>query len=290
MIRRIDRYLDHLTGLERKGLYFAITLLIGVPDLLTGYAVSFSVFYLAPIAAAVWYDGAKTGYVLSAVATLLSLAIYASTYPTQVEFVLAFWNAMVKASYFLIGAKLVSLVHTNLAEKQSLAERDGLTGLMNSRTFQDQADGYFSLMARQHHATSLAYIDLDGFKSINDTLGHDIGDAVLKEVAATLLKHTRSSDLTGRLGGDEFALLMPATDEAGALEVLVKLKNILDSTMAERGWAVSFSIGAAVFNNFAPSAKTAIRTADLIMYKIKRSRKNDILVETVEQQSEANFR
>src|SRR5262249_10514126 len=92
---------------------------------------------------------------------------------------------------------------------RELAQIDSLTGVMNRRAFLDRADGEWVRHRRDGHALACAMIDVDGFKSINDTFGHATGDAVLQHIGTLVRATHRTSDVSARLGGDEFTLLMP---------------------------------------------------------------------------------
>lgn len=190
-----------------------------------------------------------------------------------------FWNTGVRFGFFVIVAMLLRQMRRSLAIQSSLARTDGLTGLMNARTFKQRCDAIFKLALRNRHSLALGYIDLDGFKSINDTLGHTTGDKVLKAVADTLQKRLRSTDLGARLGGDEFAILLPETDLAGAQAFFTTLHESLLSHAAHNHWPVGFSVGVAIFHAVDASVDEAIRTADALMYRVKNSGKNQILLE-----------
>lgn len=93
-----------------------------------------------------------------------------------------------------------------------MAREDFLTGVLNSRAFYEMAQVEMARAARQDSPLSLAYIDLDDFKEVNDTLGHSTGDRVLQAVAATIMEDIRLTDAVARLGGDEFAILLSGSD------------------------------------------------------------------------------
>jgi diguanylate cyclase (GGDEF)-like protein len=121
-------------------------------------------------------------------------------------------------------------------------------------------------------------LDLDNFKRVNDTLGHAVGDELLACVADLLRRTLRASDTVGRLGGDEFALLLPETTAPAADALLQKLRGVLMDTMRAKQWPVTFSMGAAAFLDNPASVEEMIRTADELMYSVKKSGKNRISV------------
>ena len=112
-----------------------------------------------------------------------------------------------------------------LRRERAISRTDGLTGLLNGRGFYEAAAVELARSSRYRHPLTLAYVDLDDFKEINDRLGHARGDAVLVAVAHALRRACRSTDLVGRLGGDEFVVLFPETDRDAAEAALVKLRS-----------------------------------------------------------------
>jgi diguanylate cyclase (GGDEF)-like protein len=183
------------------------------------------------------------------------------------------WNAFVRLVFFVIIALLLSALRNRFIAEMRLAKTDALTGLSNSRAFREQLDHDLALMARSGDPLSLVYIDLDDFKSINDSYGHGAGDELLRHVADKLVESTRRSDTVARLGGDEFALILPATNLDGALSLTRKLEQVFQP-LGEKGRAVTCSIGAVVFDQRQPTADEAVAAADRLMYAAKSGGKN----------------
>jgi diguanylate cyclase (GGDEF)-like protein len=146
----------------------------------------------------------------------------------------------------------------------------------NRRAFLEVAEGELQRARRYHHGFTLAYVDLDDFKWINDRFGHHAGDQVLILTADTLQSVVRSTDIVARLGGDEFAILLPETSEIAAGQVLLKLRSRLSETMLEHSWPVSCSIGAATFVHPGVSIEEMLKVADGLLYEVKRNGKNCI--------------
>jgi diguanylate cyclase (GGDEF)-like protein/PAS domain S-box-containing protein len=165
-----------------------------------------------------------------------------------------------------------------LERERELARTDVLTRLSNRRAFYEAAENERQRSLRHGHPLTLAYVDVDNFKKVNDTLGHATGDELLVTVADGLRQHLRASDTVGRLGGDEFAILLPETTAQGAESVVRKLSEVLLQEMKSRHWPVSFSIGVATFLHNPPSLDEMIRSADELMYTVKRDGKNKIAV------------
>ena len=137
-------------------------------------------------------------------------------------------------------------------------------------------------MERAHRygrPVSLAYLDLDNFKHLNDQEGHHAGDQALRTVADVLRTHVRGSDLVCRLGGDEFTILLPETDQAQARAVLDKLGPLLAAEVRRHGWGITCSIGVVTALAPATSVEGLLRSADQLMYRVKRGSKDGVLFE-----------
>ncbi len=155
-----------------------------------------------------------------------------------------------------------------------LAHEDELTGLLNRRGFFDQAARVL-LEARQsgRHA-SLLYLDLDRFKTVNDTLGHEVGDALLAQMGRTLRSRLRAEDAVGRLGGDEFAVIVTEPDAGSTRRLAAALLVLLRNVAQDPRWAsarVTPSMGVASFPDDGEDARSLLRAADLAMYRAQRS-------------------
>jgi diguanylate cyclase (GGDEF)-like protein len=164
----------------------------------------------------------------------------------------------------------------SLAKERELSRSDVLTGLPNRRAFLEIAGSEQERAGRYASCFSLAYLDLDGFKKINDTLGHRAGDEVLATVANVLRSNLRASDTVARLGGDEFAILLPETDPASAEKAIRKVQELLRFAMSKKGWKVDFSVGLASFISPPESLDYVIRVADELMYSVKNNGKGAV--------------
>jgi diguanylate cyclase (GGDEF)-like protein len=252
---------------------------IGAADHLTGFELSFSIFYLIPVAVCAWYAGARLGVAACIVCAMMWLLVDFTSGHRYAHALIPYWNAGVRLSFFAIVAFLLVRLREALVLQESLAQHDGLTGVLNARSFRQGYHQHVPLAIRHRHSIALGYIDLDGFKGVNDSLGHSVGDRVLKSVATELASRLRASDAVARLGGDEFAVLLLETDLEGARALFAEMRERLLALAARQAWPVGFSIGVAVFHAPPESAEEAIRRADALMYKVKRAGKNAILFE-----------
>ena len=175
----------------------------------------------------------------------------------------------------------VRLLYKELADygkqQQALALHDALTGLPNRRLLEDRIETILQHAARHHTKAAVMYLDLDGFKTINDTYGHAYGDEMLKLVAARLVDSSRKEDTVARIGGDEFVIAIGDVFNLGdAQEPASKLVAVLSKpyTINDLTLTVSTSIGIAIYPDDANTVDALISVADDSLYQAKRSGKN----------------
>lgn len=171
-----------------------------------------------------------------------------------------------------------------------LAHFDQLTGLANRATFRTQLNHAISRSTRRRESLAVMFLDLDRFKSINDTLGHHAGDQLLQEVGARLRHVVRDYDSVGRLGGDEFAILMePPSDPASASLLAGRILDELRKPIRLGGneLVITSSIGIAPFPECGTTSDELLRAADTAMYAAKKTGRNKSCVSTRESREEA---
>lgn len=272
--------------LNRQPGYFHIiagavlVVLLGVVDYLTGPDLSFLIFYLIPVSLAAWFGGRRAG-VLTALTGAVTwfLADVATRFP-YVHFLIPSWNVIEKLGVFLIVAYIVSATKTAGDREKASARTDFLTEVLNRRSFFESADLERNRAQRYQHPFTVAYIDVDNFKFVNDLFGHESGDVLLRSVAETIQKGIRKIDLVARMGDDEFALLLPETGYESAQAVIRKTGVRLLEVARKHGWPVTFSIGVVTFAGFPATVDEMIRVADNLMTSVKKSGKNMIRHET----------
>jgi diguanylate cyclase (GGDEF)-like protein/PAS domain S-box-containing protein len=162
-------------------------------------------------------------------------------------------------------------------EIRRLAHYDGLTGLPNRRLFYDRLVQAIALAKRNRHELALLYLDLDGFKSVNDALGHDAGDELLKSVAQRIGQRLRESDTVARIGGDEFTVLLPSinsrNDTAKVAEKIISaLSTSFSLSNPTQEVRIGVSIGIAIYPTDAGDMDALVKAADIAMYNAKRSK------------------
>ncbi|MFZ6864154.1 diguanylate cyclase domain-containing protein [Undibacterium sp. Ji67W] len=172
---------------------------------------------------------------------------------------------------------LVDKLMATETQMNYLAHHDGLTGLPNRRSFMINMRQSMALAERQSHKFALFFIDLDGFKLVNDRYGHAVGDQLLKQVAERLREGVRLSDMVGRLGGDEFVVLVTeCNDKATAALIASKLVANLSELfyVGDLMLSIGASIGIAMFPDQSADLETLMTLADKAMYRAKKDGRN----------------
>ncbi|MEO0233876.1 MAG: GGDEF domain-containing protein [candidate division WOR-3 bacterium] len=259
-------------------LFFSLLLviLLGIIDHKTGFEVSFSIFYLIPISISVLFGGFYSGIIISLFSAVIwALADIYSGHQYE-NFLIPLWNAIMRLGYFSLHSFFMSrfLEMYKKVKKESLT--DSLTAVTNSRFFYILFEQELMKAKRSKKPFTLAYIDLDNFKSVNDTYGHLEGDSLLIKIAQTIKKNIRETDILARIGGDEFILLLPETDYKLSDNILKRLKDVVLIEVKKNDYPVTLSIGAITFNKFDYEINDMIKQADDLMYKIKREGKNNV--------------
>lgn len=248
-------------------------------DSLTGFEVSFSVFYLAPVLLAGGTISLRAGQAMAvASAAAWGYLDHASGHAYSAAWI-PVWNSAVRLAFFLIINELVERVRQAHQRELTFASTDSLTGIANGRVFKEQVNQTIAQMRRHQRPFTVAYIDLDRFKQVNDTFGHAEGDRLLRAVAISIQDHLRASDQLARLGGDEFGILMPETTVEQARASLERLAARLRPQVGER-WGVGATFGAVTFTRAPQDYDSALRMADNLMYRGKAEGRGRVLMET----------
>jgi diguanylate cyclase (GGDEF)-like protein len=182
--------------------------------------------------------------------------------------------ALLLAEIERLKAELIK-AEWQIAELEARADVDPLLDILNRRGFDRELQRSLAYVNRYHAAAALVFIDLDGFKAINDRHGHAAGDALLKAVVAGLKSHVRASDMVARLGGDEFAVLMWNLETTQASAKAYELENIIAQIAVAHGPArlsVGASAGSVPLDGDATPA-AILEAADQAMYARKKERR-----------------
>jgi diguanylate cyclase (GGDEF)-like protein len=248
--------------------------LVAVLDYLAPWEGSMAIFYLLPISLVAWSAGRWQGILVSGVSAAAWLLIEMLDGPGLSHPAILCWNSTVRLAFYLIVTLSLSSVKQALDREKKLASTDPLTGIRNARSFHEAAGGEIERAKRYGRPFTVAYVDLDNFKEVNDRFGHSRGDDLLRLVAKTVRGNLRKTDCVARLGGDEFAVLLPETGYQPAAAVLVKIQQLLGEKMRQAGFSTTCSIGAVTCLRPPESVEAMIRRADACMYAAKKAGKN----------------
>jgi diguanylate cyclase (GGDEF)-like protein len=272
---------DFLERRSRKTLFvlsLGLVALMGELDYVTG-DYSFTLFYLIPIFLAAWFVGSVAG-ITACVGSFLS-SLLANPYryvlrhyshPTYY-----YWDLSLEFAYLILMSLMFSALKARFDAEREMSRIDPLTEALNRRALLELATYEIAQCSRHFRPLSIAFIDLDNFKTVNDQMGHAEGDKVLCEVVASLGESLRKADTIARVGGDEFVVMLPETDDESAGDVIHKVRENLLASMTKNGWPVTFSIGLITHETPPCSAEEMIDQADRLMYSIKNMHKNDIV-------------
>jgi diguanylate cyclase (GGDEF)-like protein len=247
--------------------------IVGYVDYATGIELRVFPLYFLPVLAVALRFGAGPGLAASAVCALaweLSNHFAGMRAGPGIRM----GNLLVMAIGFGSVAFLGAAQRHWLERERALSRTDSLTGLLNGRGFSEAAAAELARSARYRRPLTVAYVDLDDFKTVNDRFGHARGDAVLVAVARGLRRGSRATDLVARMGGDEFVVLFPETGLEAAEAALPKLLSRVREAGAVDGARVTASIGSVSFPTPPADVETLVHEADRAMYAVKAGGKD----------------
>jgi len=260
----------------------AITLGMAIVDTRVSEQIDISGFFLIPLFLSVWYFRTPTVFIPVFAITLFARLEFASFAILSSNH---YWVVATSFVSIVLGLSLFSLLVLFLKRYvikiQIDSERDQLTGLRNRRHFLSLAEYELTRRSRLHYPLSVAMLDVDGFKKLNDTQGHKIGDRLLVALSECLEDTLRNSDIIGRVGGDEFAIVLPHTTYEQTLAALNRLESNLQPVFQSfKSDGLGCSIGAVHLNESTQNSDitSLLDAADRVMYEVKRNGKNHVLV------------
>lgn len=287
MLEKIGEWFASFNSVDRIILAFSFLALTVVFDHATGVFPSFILYVLCVVWCSNYIGGCfATGFALMAA----FLRIYSPENP-QGFLPLLYFN--VAATFMILDRaiqfknKLLNQLSQGLAKAKSQALTDPLTGVANRRAFIAKVDAALGHTVRYCEPFSLAYIDLDNFKLINDVAGHAAGDRLLCDVAQTIQAALRGDDIVARLGGDEFGIVFAHVPQQLGRHV-DRVKEALDDMLQKKSafHSASFSIGAVYYDGSErTTSEELIHFADRLMYEIKRTGKNGVCMESFSRKS-----
>ena len=266
VLKRLER-LPRITVLL---LGLALIAAIAWVDYVTGPQLLLNVFYLLPVMFVAWVTASTAYGLFAVVATFIvgPLDAYLDGLHVYTLFVAA-WNAGMRTAVFCIVLVLLAELRKLIARLQEQSLTDELTGVANRRAFLEDAAREIERSRRYRHELSLAYLDIDGFKAVNDRLGHAVGDRVLAALASLARATARSVDTVARIGGDEFVILLPETDARDALPLAERLREACSRAAGAGTARITCSVGLVTFVRPPNDVEELLTTADALMYEAK---------------------
>lgn len=268
----IESNLDVVLGSQSRAAIWIeallLTAVVVMIDIGTGADLNFSIFYLVPVIFATWFLSRGAGLAVAFAGVVSWIALDLADFADLPAFV-PLWNGTVRLAMFALVVELVHLMRASKAREAALARTDSLTGVANGRAFSDRAATELATMKRTGGPITLAYVDLDHFKDVNDAVGHTEGDRLLLAVANAIRNRMREADMVARLGGDEFGILLPNTGPEAAVRVLAAAEKAIRHAV-DGPWGAGCTIGAVTFVEPPESVDFMVRAADELMYSGKR--------------------
>jgi diguanylate cyclase (GGDEF)-like protein len=247
-----------------------------VTDYVTPPELNLTFMYALIILLACWNLGLKWGIAFAALASVMQVFVLdqiKGEYISLMYFYLDLGNRFF--TFLLVIALAVPLRRVYHREKTT-ARIDWLTRIPNRRAFTELLATEIARYERTVVPFSVAYIDLDDFKAINDRFGHEKGDQLLCKIVETVKRSLRKTDAVARLGSDEFAILFPASSIDAALPIVQRVRAQLDA-LNQEGGSVTFSIGLGTFGRPGLSPDEVIALCDSLMYRAKREGKKALV-------------
>jgi len=269
ILELIPQWLVVPLGLALQGL-------VGLLDYRVGYYMSLSLFYLIPICLVSARTGRRNGLLMCMLGAVVLFGVEFSLRPGELNVQVLVLNVVLRLGFFVLVTLALTELQRSLHRETLLSRSDPITGLANSRSFMEQLEAEIARLQRYRRPCSLAYLDLDNFKEVNDNFGHTAGDRLLSHVGEVLKAHLRATDKVARLGGDEFAILFPETVLPEARHVLERFRENIDDSAEGQFGRITMSIGLATFHEAPKSAEEAIKIADNLMYAVKHEGKDGV--------------
>lgn len=257
-------------------LSIVLVVTVGLLDYLVGPEIRFSITYLIPVVIGAWLVGKNFSLTISVFITAMTMIIGFATGRAYLNVAFFYWDSGIRLCVFVVVTLLLDRLETALNTERSLSRIDFLTGAMNSRSFYELASMEIERCKRYGRTCSVAYIDVDNLKTINDKFGHLKGDDTLRAIVRIIKKNLRKTDTVARLGGDEFIILFPETRSKSAVAAVKKIQKAVKHQTASMGFSISLSIGILTCESCPASVSKIIEKADSLMYSIKNHKKNGV--------------
>jgi len=278
-IQALELWLRQQSDIIRFSIAIALTLLVAGLDLGTPPYINVTGYYLLPIFLAVWFCSPMQTTVMIGICDGINVYTNHLSFPEDVSGAFETLSDISVLVIFIAFAVTIHSLKGALDRLRDESRTDQLTGLKNRRSFLETLEMENLRKKRFGQGLTLVAIDIDNFKSINDTEGHHRGDALLVAVGECLTRMLRDVDCVGRLGGDEFSIVLPRTSFEQAEQVLQRVQQELRTVVKSFSNQVSASIGAIVVpDKLQLPISELLEKADAVMYAVKNKAKDDLLI------------
>ncbi len=278
--------LQFITLLEKipraagAGLVIALVLAIAAIYFHTSASLAISIFFFLPIAIAVCSLGRVAGIATAILSAFVATIVDIESGMIQRSPDYTVVNEILRLLLYTLIAIMLAALKDSADHHKAAARVDDLTGIYNRRAFQEFAELEIARSRRTGRPITIAFTDIDNFKNVNDSDGHQAGDRVLSQTADLMRSSVRAVDRVARFGGDEFVILLSETDATAAASVMERLRQDLTRMAELNGWPISYSIGAYTFKRPPESVDEMVSRADRLMYTVKQSGKDRCLHDT----------
>jgi diguanylate cyclase (GGDEF)-like protein len=253
----------------------SVLFLLGVLRTTTDADFTFTSLAILPVLAIAWMGGKNNGLFIAALATAMwSVADIVSERQFSAQWI-PWANAATRLMTYSLVVLLTSQIRLQFNREHIHATRDSLTGVLNRRSFFEAGAAEIEHPKRDTHSLAVIFLDLDDFKQLNDSKGHEAGDAALRATAKALLGAVPACNCVARLGGDEFAVIIPQIEYEAAVEAGRQIYIAVNSSLAVFP-PVTGSIGIAWFEKIDRLFPAMVKAADDLMYEVKASGKNNM--------------
>ncbi len=255
----------------------ALILSIAAIYFYTSASLAISIFFFLPIAIAVCSLGRVAGISTAILSAFVATIVDIESGMIQRSPDYTVINEILRLLLYMLIAIMLAALKDSADHHKAAARVDDLTGIYNRRAFQEFAELEIARSRRTGKPITIAFTDIDNFKNVNDSDGHQAGDRVLSQTADLMRSSVRAVDRVARFGGDEFVILLSDTDSAAAVNVMERLRLDLTRMAELNGWPISYSIGAFTFKRPPESVDEMVSRADRLMYTVKQSGKDQYL-------------
>jgi diguanylate cyclase (GGDEF)-like protein len=284
LFARLAEATTRLTTARAWTITVALLLIASIADHFSGPQINFVPIYMVITSLAAWCLGEKVGVLIGLFGIVLTTQLngLGNAFPSQgphLSSAALFWNMSWRIVFMSLLVVLASGLRCALDQARWSAATDGLTGVLNKAAFLRRLGPLVSQAQRRGDSLVVAYIDLDGFKGVNDGFGHAAGDMLLRQFAESAVGAIRAHDLFARIGGDEFIALLTVASCPQGDTAAERLHDRLSRILRDIGHDVTCSVGALVLDSRQVTLpERMIEAADELMYEVKHSGKNALRI------------